>query len=65
MAWFFFSHIAVPNLSTVMFYYRTEVLHFEASFLGTARVMGWFGLIIGTYAYNRYLKRMKLRRILM
>ncbi|ONK81604.1 uncharacterized protein A4U43_C01F31020 [Asparagus officinalis] len=65
MAWFFFSHITVPNLSTVMFYYQTEVLHLEASFLGSARVVGWFGLMLGTYTYNRYLKHMKLRRILM
>ncbi|KAJ6791994.1 putative folate-biopterin transporter 4 [Iris pallida] len=65
MAWFFFSHITVPNLSTAMFYYQTEVLHLEASFLGTARVIGWFGLMLGTYTYNRYLKRMKLRKILM
>ncbi|PKA59113.1 putative folate-biopterin transporter 4 [Apostasia shenzhenica] len=65
MAWFFFSHVTVPNLSTVMFYYQTEVLHLEASFLGTARVVGWLGLMIGTYVYNCYLKRMKLRRILM
>lgn len=65
MAWFFFSLVIVPNFSTAMFYYQTEVLHLEASFLGAARVIGWFGLMIGTYAYNRYLKHLKLRRILM
>lgn len=65
MAWFFFSHVAVPNLSTVMFYYQTEMLHLGASFLGASRVIGWLGLMIGTYIYNQYLKRMKLRRILM
>lgn len=65
MAWFFLSNVTVPNLSTVMFYYQTEVLHLEASFLGAARVIGWLGLMVGTYIYNQYLKRMKLRRILM
>ncbi|XP_020598621.1 probable folate-biopterin transporter 4 isoform X1 [Phalaenopsis equestris] len=65
MAWFFFSHVTVPNLSTVMFYYQTEVLHLGASFLGASRVIGWFGLMIGTYIYNQHLKRMKLRKILM
>uniref|UniRef100_R7WAP5 Folate-biopterin transporter 4 n=1 Tax=Aegilops tauschii TaxID=37682 RepID=R7WAP5_AEGTA len=55
---------AVPNISTVMFYYQTEVLHLEASFLGTARVIGWFSLMLGTYIYNRYLKHKKLRNIL-
>jgi len=36
----------------------------EASFIGTARVIGWFSLILGTYTYNRYFKRKKLRNIL-
>ncbi|POO00388.1 Folate-biopterin transporter [Trema orientale] len=65
MAWFFLAHITVPNLSTVMFYYQTEFLNLDASFLGTARVIGWLGLMFGTFAYNRYLKTMKLQRILM
>ncbi|CAO2204991.1 unnamed protein product [Urochloa humidicola] len=64
MAWFFFSNVTIPNISTVMFYYQTEELHLEASFLGTARVMGWFSLILGTYTYNRYFKHKKLRNIL-
>lgn len=65
MAWFFLAQVTMPNLSTVMFYYQTEVLNLEASFLGTARVIGWIGLMIGTFIYNRFLKKMKLRRILM
>ncbi|XP_031260111.1 probable folate-biopterin transporter 4 [Pistacia vera] len=65
MAWFFMAHVTIPNLSTVMFYYQTEVLNLEASFLGTARVVGWVGLMLGTFTYNRYLKKMKLRRVLM
>jgi len=64
MAWFFFSNVTIPNISTVMFYYQTEELHLEASFIGTARVIGWFSLILGTYTYNRYFKRKKLRNIL-
>ncbi|KAK2387248.1 Major facilitator superfamily protein [Trifolium repens] len=65
MSWFFLAHITVPNLSTVLFYYETEVLKLEASFLGTVRVVGWLGLMFGTFIYNRHLKRMTLRRILM
>ncbi|CAA6656571.1 unnamed protein product [Spirodela intermedia] len=65
MAWFFFSHVTVPNLSTAIFYYQTEALHLDASFLGTARVMGWCGLMFGTFMYNRYLKRLRLRKILL
>lgn len=65
MTWFFLAHVTVPNLSTIMFYYQTEVLKLEASFLGTTRVIGWLGLMLGTFVYNRYLKKMKLRRILL
>ncbi|MFS7913194.1 putative major facilitator superfamily domain, MFS transporter superfamily [Helianthus anomalus] len=65
MAWFFLAQVTMPNLQTVMFYYQTEVLNLEASFLGTARVIGWIGLMVGTFIYNRFLKKMKLRRILM
>ncbi|KAF6162892.1 hypothetical protein GIB67_021041 [Kingdonia uniflora] len=64
MAWFFLAHITVPNMSTVMFYYQTDFLHLDSSFLGSARVVGWLGLILGTFVYNRYLKHMKLRRTL-
>ncbi|MBA0728162.1 hypothetical protein Golax_001086, partial [Gossypium laxum] len=42
----------------------TEFLKLEASFLGTVRVIGWLGLMLGTFTYNQYLKKMKLRRIL-
>lgn len=65
MAWFFLAQVTIPNLSTVMFYYQTQVLNLEASFLGTARVIGWISLMLGTFIYNRFLKKMKLRRILM
>ncbi|KAK3199620.1 hypothetical protein Dsin_023035 [Dipteronia sinensis] len=64
MTWFFLAHVTVPNLSTIMFYYQTEFLNLEPSFLGTARVVGWAGLMLGTYAYNCYLKKIKLRKIL-
>ncbi|KAL7618419.1 probable folate-biopterin transporter 4 [Lactuca sativa] len=65
MAWFFLAQVTIPNLSTIMFYYQTEVLNLEASFLGTTRVIGWIGLMLGTFIYNRFLKKMKLRTILM
>ncbi|KAJ9153762.1 hypothetical protein P3X46_027170 [Hevea brasiliensis] len=65
MTWFFLAHVTVPNLSTVMFYYQTESLKLDASFLGTARVVGWLGLMLGTFTYNRYLKTLKLRKILL
>ncbi|KAL4554104.1 hypothetical protein LXL04_039782 [Taraxacum kok-saghyz] len=65
MAWFFIAQVTIPNLSTVKFYYQTEVLNLEPSFLGTARVIGWMGLLLGTFIYNRFLKKIKLRKILL
>ncbi|OAY76280.1 putative folate-biopterin transporter 4, partial [Ananas comosus] len=63
MAWFFFSNVMVPNLSTVLFYYQTEVLQLESSFLGTVRVIGWLSLMFGAYIYNCYLKHKRLRSL--
>ncbi|XP_076901434.1 putative folate-biopterin transporter 4 [Bidens hawaiensis] len=65
MGWFFLAQVTVPNLSNVMFYYQTEVLNLEASFLGAERVNGWIGLMFGAFTYNCFLKKMKLRKILM
>ncbi|XP_023729580.1 probable folate-biopterin transporter 4 [Lactuca sativa] len=64
MGWFFLSQVTIPNLSTVKFYYQTEVLNLEPSFLGTSRVIGWMGLMFGTFIYNRFLKKIKLRKLL-
>lgn len=65
MAWFFLAHVTFPNLSTPMFYYDTEVLELDASFLGNVRVVGWLGLMLGTTIYNKFLKKHRLRRILL
>ncbi len=62
MLWFLISQSVVPNLSTVMFYYQTNHLHMNSSFLGTSRVVGWGGLMCGTFFYNRYLKHVPLRK---
>ncbi|KAM3741342.1 hypothetical protein ACB098_08G169400 [Castanea mollissima] len=63
MTRFFLAHVTVPNLLTVMFYYQTELLNLDASFLGTVRVVGWFSLMLGTFIYNCYLKTMKWAHI--
>lgn len=63
MLWFFLAQVTIPNISTVLFYYQTDFLHLDASFLGTARVVSWGGLMLGTFIYNRFLKRVRLRKI--
>nr|KAJ0190190.1 hypothetical protein LSAT_V11C800416030 [Lactuca sativa] len=64
MGWFFLSQVTTPNPSTVKFYYQTEVLNLEPSLLGTSCVIGWMGLLFGTFIYNRFLKKIKLRKLL-
>eukprot|EP00249_Psilotum_nudum_P014242 c24736_g1_i2 orf=744-2267(-) len=63
MLWFFLAQISIPNLSTIMFYYQTNFLQLDASFLGTSRLVGWGALMLGTFLYNRYLKHAQLRKI--
>lgn len=63
MLWFFLAQITIPSLSTIMFYYQTNYLHFDSSFLGTSRLIGWGALMLGTFVYNRYLKHVELRKI--
>lgn len=63
MLWFFLAQVTIPNISTVLFYYQTDFLHLDASFLGTARVVSWGGLMLGTFIYNRFLKHVQLRKI--
>ncbi|CAF1868595.1 hypothetical protein Bca4012_034171 [Brassica carinata] len=50
----------MPNLSTVMFYYQTDVLQLDASF-----VVGCLGLMLRTFIYNRYLTNMTLHKSLL
>lgn len=63
MLWFFLAQVTIPNISTVLFYYQTDFLHLDASFLGTARVVSWGGLMLGTFIYNHFLKHVRLRKI--
>lgn len=63
MLWFMASCALIPSLQTTMFYYQTNVLHLDVSFLGTARVVGWAGLMLGTLVYNARLKYVPMRRI--
>ncbi|KAH7277395.1 hypothetical protein KP509_39G048900 [Ceratopteris richardii] len=63
MLWFFLAQVMVPSLSTIMFYYQTDHLLLDASFLGTTRLVGWGALMLGTFIYNQCLKAMQLRKI--
>eukprot|EP00271_Cylindrocystis_brebissonii_P009292 TRINITY_DN2400_c0_g1_i1.p1 TRINITY_DN2400_c0_g1~~TRINITY_DN2400_c0_g1_i1.p1 ORF type:complete len:935 (-),score=190.87 TRINITY_DN2400_c0_g1_i1:791-3595(-) len=61
LIWFMLSCAVIPSQTTVMFYYQTNFLHLDPDFLGTSRVVGWGGLLVGTVLYTRFLKRVRLR----
>eukprot|EP00850_Spirogloea_muscicola_P013859 SM000096S24888 [mRNA] locus=s96:317224:320327:- [translate_table: standard] len=65
LLWFMASSACIPSLGTMMFYFQTNHLKLDAHFLGSARVVGWAGLMLGTILYNRHLKKVSLRKIFM
>ncbi|GJP33197.1 hypothetical protein CLOM_g17756 [Closterium sp. NIES-68] len=65
MAWFMASCAVVPTLSSSLFYFHTNHLHLDPSFLGSTKVVGWAGLMLGTLLYNTRLKYVPIRRIFM
>ncbi|CAI5484189.1 unnamed protein product [Closterium sp. Yama58-4] len=65
MAWFMASCAVVPTLSSSLFYFHTNHLHLDPSFLGSTKVIGWAGLMLGTLLYNTRLKYVPIRRIFM
>ena len=65
MLWFMASCACVPTLSSSLFYFHTNKLALSPSFLGSARVVGWLGLMLGTTLYNTHFKYIPLRRIFM
>ncbi|CAI5465123.1 unnamed protein product [Closterium sp. Yama58-4] len=65
MAWFMSSCAVVPTLSSSLFYFHTNHLHLDPSFLGSTKVIGWAGLMLGTLLYNTRLKYVPIRRIFM
>ncbi|CAI5979368.1 unnamed protein product [Closterium sp. NIES-65] len=65
MAWFMTSCAVVPTLTSSLFYFHTNHLHLDPSFLGSTKVIGWAGLMLGTLLYNTRLKYVPIRRIFM
>eukprot|EP00898_Chlorokybus_atmophyticus_P002894 jgi/Chlat1/3605/Chrsp234S03576 len=63
LLWFFGSNCVVPRMPSAMFYFWTNELRLDASFVGLIKTVGWAALMVGTAIYNRHLKRTPLRKV--
>ncbi|KAK9814565.1 hypothetical protein WJX72_007902 [[Myrmecia] bisecta] len=54
-----------PSTASAMFYFYTEKLHFSPDFLGTVRVLEGAGQMLGVWLFNRFLRTIALRRLLL
>jgi len=64
LAWFAVSYAMIPILTGTMFFYQTQHLKLDPTFLGLAKVVGQIGLLLGSIIYNRFLKDISLRKLL-
>ncbi|KAE8785227.1 putative folate-biopterin transporter 8, chloroplastic [Hordeum vulgare] len=63
LAWIMTSFAVVPVLSGTMFCFQTQHLKLDSSIIGLSKVMGQVMVVSLTVLYNRYLKRIPLRRL--
>jgi folate/biopterin transporter len=63
LAWIMTSFAVVPVLSGTMFCFQTQHLKLDSSTIGLSKVTGQVMVISLTVLYNRYLKRIPLRRL--
>lgn len=63
LAWIMTSFAVVPILSGTMFCFQTQYLKLDPSIIGLSKVVGQVMVLSLTVLYNRYLKRIPLRRL--
>lgn len=64
LAWIVASIALVPILSGSIFCYQTQCLHLDASIIGMSRVTSQLVLLSTTVIYNRYWKRVPMRKLI-
>lgn len=64
LAWFAISYAMIPILTGTMFFFQTQHLKLDPTILGLAKVVGQIGLLLGSIIYNRFLKDISLRKLL-
>ncbi|KAL6639453.1 hypothetical protein ACP70R_023183 [Stipagrostis hirtigluma subsp. patula] len=63
LTWIMTSFAVVPILSGTMFCFQTQYLKLDSSIIGLSKVVGQLMVLSLTVFYNRYLKRIPLRRL--
>ncbi|CAK9221190.1 unnamed protein product [Sphagnum troendelagicum] len=63
LLWFLSSSAIIPGLGSSMFFYQTQHLRLDPSVIGLAKVVGQLGLLAGSIYYNRFLKKVPLRKL--
>lgn len=63
VAWFAASIGMTPLLTGTMFFYHTQHLKINPHILALAKVVGQISLLLGSFIYNRFLKKVPLRKL--
>lgn len=63
VAWFAASIGMTPLLTGTMFFYHTQHLKINPHILALAKVVGQMSLLLGSFIYNRFLKKVPLRKL--
>ncbi|CAM6093315.1 unnamed protein product [Calypogeia fissa] len=64
LLWFCASYAMVPVLGSSIFFYQTQVLRIDPTFIGFSRMVGQLGLMVGSQLYGGVLKGLPLRKLL-
>jgi len=63
LTWFAASIGMTPLLTGTMFFYHTQHLNINPHILALAKVVGQLSLLLGSFIYNRFLKKVPLRKL--
>ncbi|XP_039132396.1 LOW QUALITY PROTEIN: probable folate-biopterin transporter 9, chloroplastic [Dioscorea cayenensis subsp. rotundata] len=64
LLWIVSSISVVPILSGAMFCFQTQCLNLDPSIIGLSKVVGQSMVLLTTIFYNRYLKRIPMRKLI-
>ncbi|KOM24939.1 hypothetical protein LR48_Vigan27s000900 [Vigna angularis] len=64
LVWIIGSIAMVPMLSGSMFCYQTQCLNLDPTVIGLSRVIGQLLLLSGTVLYNRFWKKISMRKLI-
>jgi Na+/melibiose symporter-like transporter len=56
--------VAAPGFGTPLFYYQTNVLHFDKEFIGLLSAIGSACAMVGAVIYHQFCRKLSLRQLL-